>query len=174
MSLFQDQYPNRNPSVLAYWGSILSSAQAGASVAGMWSAIRDQQARFGEGAPRVSAADVMALRGYANRVASSARALEGAAASDALLPSMMANAPYSDQGLAGLAATPGYQVTYRHEFLAADGTTQQAWRTSWFTGADLPQTVGGLLAAADANAVELAGVYGVEHVGVSGITIAQV
>lgn len=173
---------NYGPAALKYWGAILGSAQQHLIIADMWNQIRSTQQQYGLPSPQASAADVMVLRGYANRLVNGADSLAAASPSDTITAAMMGIAPYTSQDLSGLAATPTYQVRFLNEVQLPDGTTTQAWQTAVFGQADFPQTVGGLQASIQNSAGELAA-QGSESsattprgtsVGVSGLQITVV
>ena len=144
------------PNALKYWGAILGSAEAGLSVADMWTQIRAVQQQYGLPAPGASAPDVMVLRGYANAIVNGSRALAAANPADSILGSMTGIGPYTASDVSGLAVNPTYQVRYSNTVQLNDGTTTSVWQTSVFTAADMPGTVGDLQAAIEQNASELA------------------
>lgn len=144
------------PNALKYWGAILASAYAGKSTSEMWDAIHAQQQQYGLDKPGASAPDVSVLRGYANRIANAAGAFAAASPSDTLTSDMMAIAPYTMSTHEGIATTPTYQVNYRAVIERTDGTVVERWLTSVYTSIDMPDTVGGVLDAIQADATELA------------------
>lgn len=144
------------PNALKYWGAILASAEQHLNVADMWNTIRDLQQQYGLPAPGVTAPDVMVLRGYANRLVNGENALAAASPTDAITTDMMGTGPYTSQNLAGLAATPTYQVRFLNQVQLPDGTITEAWQTSVFGPAEFPQTVGDLQASIENSASELA------------------
>jgi hypothetical protein len=156
VSIFSDAYPNRNPGVMAYWGSILASAQAGLNVTDTWQAIRDAQATYGAAAPRPDAADVSALRRFANEQVAADRALAAALPGDVIDRSYMAVGPYSQSTVQGLGVEPTYQVRYLNTIQLSDGSTVDKWQTSVFGASDMQFGRADLQATIEANASELA------------------
>jgi hypothetical protein len=174
VSIFSDAYPNRNPGVMAYWGSILASAQAGLNVTDTWAAIRDAQATYGASAPRPNAADVSALRGFANRQVNADRALAAALPGDFLGPDTMAAGPYSQSTVQGLGVEPTYHVRFLHETQGPDGAISQDWRTSVYTASDMQFGRSDLQASIETAAEELAAKYKTTSLGVSNLSITVV
>jgi hypothetical protein len=141
---------------LKYFGSIMASAYAGDSTAGMWTSIRQTQAQYGLSRPGATAPDVSVIRGYANRIVAGARNLNNADDGDVITADMMAVAPYTSRNLNSISTNPIYQVRYQNTVQADDGTITTVWNTSVFTGTDFPGTVGALRDAISNDAAELA------------------
>lgn len=141
---------------LKYWGDILASAYQNLSTADMWQAIHRTQQQYGLPKAGASAPDVSVIRGYANKVANASRLLNTSPDSATIGPDMMAIAPYTSRDYNAITTTPAYHVAFKNTVELADGTITEVWQTSVFTAADFPDTVGGLVAAIDTNAQELA------------------
>lgn len=141
---------------LKYYGSILASAYARKNTTDMWTAIREDQVRYGLDRPGVSAPDVSVIRGYANRIVAGAQALARAAPTDSITADMMAIAPYTSRDLNAITTSPSYHVRFKNTVQAADGTQTEVWQTVVYTAADMPDTVGGLMDSINFNAGEIA------------------
>lgn len=140
---------------LKYYGDILASAYKHLNVSSMWDAIHATQQNYGLPTAQASGADVMVIRGYANKIVNGARAFATASNSDTITSDMMAVAPYTSNDLNTIATTPTYQVRYQVVWQKPDGTIEDRWNTSIFTNADFPSTVGELRAQIRFNADEL-------------------
>lgn len=140
---------------LKYYSDIIGAAYAGLNTSDMWTAIRAKAVYYGLPSPQTTPPDVSTIRGYANRIVAGAKALAGAQPTDSITADMMAVAPYTSRDLNAIATSPVYHVRYQNDVQASDGTVTQVWRTSVFTAADFPDTVGALQDAINTNAVEL-------------------
>ena len=156
---------------LAYWPQIEYAAAAGMNTADLWSAIRDAAEELGLASPGVSVQGVSQLRGLAAGIQRGAASFERLADNLGLGNVHVAQAPWS-RSLAEQAALPMYHVRYQHTVMGPEGP-ETNWRTSVFTG-PLPDTVGGIRAAINEDAAQLANKYGVAHGDVAGLQILSV
>lgn len=141
---------------LRYWGSILASARSGANIQNMWNAIREQQQQYGLPSPGASAADVMVLRGYANKLINAERQFASANPDYAISSSMIGIAPYTDRSYESINTDPTYKVSYLATIQTSDGTTAERYITSMFSAQNMPSRVGDLQAELQLNADEIA------------------
>lgn len=167
--------PDLTPSqtrALGFWGVIEHATAQRLPTAELWRALRDA-AGAAEGEPLgFGAADVSVIRGYANRIATSAAAFNTSDPGVAVDASMVAQAPWARPPDVQNAA-PRYQVRYLANTLDPSGNPAQEWRTSMFSG-QLPTTVQGVLDAVEQDAIGVAAEYGHSLLGVDSLQLLAV
>lgn len=160
--------PESAKAALPYWGVIENAARNGATTSELWAAIRDTAESFGLERPGVGVVGVSQLRALAGQIQGRSAQLAQLDDGRRLYSTLWSDAPWQrSQG--ERSANPMYAIRFQHSF-TQDGQPMSEWRTVMQYGRP-PRTVGELRAETEAEAINMARKYGVEHQGISDLQL---